>query len=154
MFSFTVMEPASDQLLIGNRSERFENFLQIYIVGNQITDEGDFSGISRAGLYGEVVDFRGDAVAVLDGQKDRDRHGADDFEDAGVGTQVSGEDDAGHLLFALNVEPGAGGEDDVFAVPGSDEQHASFEVADGVLGSHGAHHDVLDQAVHGIGLAK
>src|SRR5882724_3268850 len=59
--------------------ERVQNFLDIDIFGDQVTDEGDFLGVARPGLDCEIVNLGSDPVTVLSGEQHRDGHLPDHF---------------------------------------------------------------------------
>ena len=112
---------------------------------DQVADDGDFFGVVGAGLDDDVVDLGGDFVAVLGGEEHGEIKLANHFHGRGAGAEIVGEDEAAEGLGGVGLCGGGGGQHDVFAVAGRDDEGAAPEVLGHVVGGHGCDNDVLDE---------
>src|ERR1035441_3201415 len=122
-----------------------DDFFDVHVFGDDVTDERNFIGVGGPRFDSKVVDFGRDLIAVRLRQQHRDLHGLNDLEHARAGTQTTGQDDARHFFAALPVNARAGGEHDVLAITGGDEQRAGLEELNCVLRAHRADDHVVHE---------
>ena len=124
--------------------EEAEELGDVDVVGDKFFNHGDFVGVGGLGLDREIVDLGGDGEAFAAGDNDRDISLGEEFAEFRVRLNIIGEDDTGDVAVGGELGAGDGGEDNVVAVAGGDNEGAGLEVLDDAFGGHSADYDAGD----------
>lgn len=131
-------------------AEEFEEAVEVDVVGHEFVDDGDFVGVLWLCLDGHGVNGGGDVVAVFAAEGDWDLGSPEEFHEFGVGQDVACEEQAGDGWFAGQPAAGHGGEDDVVAVAGGDDEDAWLHKVYDAFGGHGTDDDAVNALAFAI----